>query len=66
MLYELIADLIEIEANMWNAAAVTVPGGVTIGRSSVFAASSVVAKKFPADSLVRGNPADGLQSIIGE
>jgi acetyltransferase-like isoleucine patch superfamily enzyme len=45
---------------------VTVIGGVTIGENSVVAAGSVVTKDVPADTLVGGNPAKVIRSIVEE
>lgn len=63
---ELVADPIDIGANVWIAAGATVVGGVTIGRNSVVAAGSVVTRDVPADSLVGGNPAKVIRSIAEE
>jgi acetyltransferase-like isoleucine patch superfamily enzyme len=59
-----IAKPIQIERNVWLAAGVTVVGGVTIGENSVVAAGSVVTKDVPPNSLVGGNPAKLIRSII--
>ena len=45
-----------IEDDVWLAANVFVMPGVTIGRSAVVAASSVVNKSIPAYAIVAGNP----------
>lgn len=60
------ASPIVIERNVWIAANVTVIGGVTIGENSVIAAGSVVTKDVPADTLVGGNPAKIIRSIVEE
>jgi len=60
------ASPIVIERNVWIAANVTVIGGVTIGENSVVAAGSVVTKDVPAYTLVGGNPAKIIRSIVEE
>ncbi|MEN5115528.1 DapH/DapD/GlmU-related protein [Brevundimonas diminuta] len=60
------ASPIVIERNVWIAANVTVIGGVTIGENSVVAAGSVVTKDVPANTLVGGNPAKVIRSIVEE
>jgi acetyltransferase-like isoleucine patch superfamily enzyme len=60
------ASPIVIQRNVWIAANVTVIGGVTIGENSVVAAGSVVTKDVPADTLVGGNPAKVIRSIVEE
>jgi acetyltransferase-like isoleucine patch superfamily enzyme len=45
-----------IEDDVWLAANVFVMPGVTIGRSAVVAAGSVVNKSIPAYAIVAGNP----------
>lgn len=59
-----IAKPIVIGKNVWIAAGVTIIGGVTIGDNSVVAAGSVVTKDVPPDSLVGGNPARLIRSIV--
>jgi acetyltransferase-like isoleucine patch superfamily enzyme len=59
-----IAKPIQIQRNVWLAAGVTVVGGVTIGENSVVAAGSVVTKDVSPNTLVGGNPAKLIRSII--
>lgn len=54
---------IRIGRNVWIAAGVTVIGGVSIGENSVVAASSVVTRDVPPNSLVGGNPARLIRAI---
>jgi acetyltransferase-like isoleucine patch superfamily enzyme len=65
-LAELVAEPIDIGANVWIATGATVIGGVTIGEHSVVAAGSVVTGDVPAATLVGGNPARVIRSIAGE
>lgn len=58
------AEPIVIERNVWVAAGVTIIGGVTVGENSVIAAGSVVTRDVPRDSLVGGNPARVIRSIV--
>jgi acetyltransferase-like isoleucine patch superfamily enzyme len=58
-----IAKPIVIERNVWIAAGATIIGGVTVGENSVVAASSVVTKDVPPNTLVGGNPARVIRSI---
>jgi acetyltransferase-like isoleucine patch superfamily enzyme len=55
---------IVIGRNVWLAAGVTVIGGVTIGENSVVAAGAVVTKDVPPNTLVGGNPAQVIRSIV--
>ncbi len=48
----------------YTTAGVTVVGGVTIGENSVVAAGSVVTKNVSPNTLVGGNPAKLIRSII--
>ena len=59
-----IAKPIVVEKNVWIAAGATIIGGVTVGENSVVAAGSVVTKDVPANSLVGGNPARVIRSIV--
>ena len=59
-----VAKPIVIERNVWIAAGATVIGGVTIGENSVVAAGSVVTRDVPPNTLVGGNPARIIRSII--
>jgi acetyltransferase-like isoleucine patch superfamily enzyme len=58
-----IGKPIVIEKNVWIAAGATIIGGVTVGENSVVAASSVVTKVVPRNTLVGGNPARVIRSI---
>ena len=58
-----VAKPIVIERNVWIAAGATIIGGVTIGENSVVAASSVLTKDVPSNTLVGGNPARVIRSI---
>jgi acetyltransferase-like isoleucine patch superfamily enzyme len=59
-----IAKPIVIERNVWIAAGATIIGGVTVGENSVVAAGSVVTKNVPPFTLVGGNPARVIRSIL--
>jgi acetyltransferase-like isoleucine patch superfamily enzyme len=59
-----IAKPVVIERNVWIAAGVTILGGVTVGENSVIAAGAVVTRNVPPDSLVGGNPAKLIRSIV--
>src|ERR1700742_1155766 len=58
-----IGKPIVIERNVWIAAGATIIGGVTVGENSVVAASSVVTRDVPPNSLIGGNPARVIRSI---
>ncbi len=60
------AKPIVIERNVWIAAGATIIGGVTVGENSVVAAGSVVTRDVPPNTLVGGNPARGIRTIIDE
>ena len=60
-----IGKPIVIEKNVWIAAGATVIGGVTVGENSVVAAGSVVTRDVPPNTLVAGNPASVIRSIVG-
>jgi acetyltransferase-like isoleucine patch superfamily enzyme len=55
---------IVIGRNVWIAAGATVIGGVTVGENSVVAAGSVVTKAVPPNTLVGGNPARVIRSLV--
>lgn len=59
-----IGKAIVIERNVWIAAGATIIGGVTIGENSVVAAGSVVTKNVPPNTLVGGNPARVIRSVL--
>lgn len=54
---------ITIKNNVWLASNVVVLAGVTIGENSVIAASSVVTKNIPSNSLAMGIPAKVIKKI---
>jgi acetyltransferase-like isoleucine patch superfamily enzyme len=54
---------VTIEDGAWIAARVTVLPGVTIGRGSVVAASAIVTKDIPPNTLVAGVPARILKEL---
>jgi acetyltransferase-like isoleucine patch superfamily enzyme len=58
-----IAKPIVIERNVWIAAGATILGGVTVGENSVVAASAVVTRDVPPNTLVGGNPARVIRRI---
>jgi acetyltransferase-like isoleucine patch superfamily enzyme len=60
-----IGKPIVIERNVWIATGATIIGGVTVGENSVVAAGSVVTKSVPPNTLVGGNPARVIRSIVG-
>jgi acetyltransferase-like isoleucine patch superfamily enzyme len=60
-----IGKRIVIERNVWIATGATIIGGVTVGENSVVAAGSVVTKDVPPNSLVAGNPARFMRSVLG-
>ena len=59
-----IGKPIVIERNVWIAAGATIIGGVTVGENSVVAAGAVVTRDVPPHSLVGGNPARVIRSVI--
>src|ERR1700730_5212445 len=59
-----IAKPLVIERNVCIAAGATIIGGVTVGENSVVAAGSVVTKNVPPNTLVGGNPARVIRSIV--
>ncbi len=54
---------ITIEDGCWLASNVTVCGGVTIGKSSVIGAGSVVTRDIPANVFAAGNPCRVIRPI---
>jgi len=58
------AKPIAIERNVWIAAGATIIGGVTVGENSVVAAGAVVTRDVPPNTLVGGNPARVIRSIV--
>jgi acetyltransferase-like isoleucine patch superfamily enzyme len=59
-----IAKPVVIGRNVWLAAGATILGGVTVGENSVVAAGAVVTRNVPRNSLVGGNPAKLIRSIV--
>ena len=59
-----IGKPIVIGKGVWIAAGATIIGGVTVGENTVVAAGSVVTKDVPANTLVAGNPAKVIRSIV--
>lgn len=59
-----VAKPIVVERNVWIAAGAIVIGGVTIGENAVVAAGAVVTKDVPPNTLVGGNPARVIRSIV--
>src|ERR1700733_9242300 len=59
-----IGKPIVIERNVWIAAGATIIGGVTVGENSVVAAGFVVTKNVSPTTLVGGNPARVIRSIV--
>ena len=59
-----VAKPIVIERNVWIAAGAIIIGGVTVGENSVVAAGSVVTRDVPPNTLVGGNPARIIRSIV--
>lgn len=57
------ASPIVVEDNVWIGAHVAVMPGVTIGEGSVVAASSVVTRDLPPNSLAMGTPAKVVRTI---
>lgn len=56
---------VEIGEHSWIGFNSVILKGVTIGDRSVVAAASVVTKDVPPDSLVAGNPARVIRSLVG-
>jgi len=54
---------VEIKANCWIGASVTICPGVTIGENTVIGAGSVVTKDIPANCIAVGNPCKVLRYI---
>ncbi|KAA6328149.1 putative acetyltransferase [termite gut metagenome] len=60
---------VEIQDNVWIGESVSVMPGVTIGKSSIIGANSVVTKSIPAYSIAVGNPAKVIKQydfVIGK
>jgi lipopolysaccharide O-acetyltransferase len=54
---KLSSNPVEIQDNVWIGESVSILSGVTIGKSSIIGANSVVTKSVPAYSIAVGNPA---------
>ena len=61
--HELLTKPIAIGRNAWLGANVTVLAGVTVGDNAIVAASSVVTKDVPPDTVVAGVPAKVVRMI---
>ncbi len=57
---------ITIEDGVWLASNVTVCGGVTIGKSSVIGAGSVVTRDIPSGVFAAGNPCRVIREVTEE
>ncbi|RZL62547.1 MAG: acyltransferase, partial [Pedobacter sp.] len=53
-----------IEDNVWVGEGVAIMPNVTIGQNSIIGANAVVTKSFPANSVIAGNPAKLIKTII--
>jgi len=53
-----------IEDNVWIGEGVAIMPDVKIGRNSIIGANAVVTKSFPANSVIAGNPAKLIKTII--
>ena|SRR5690554_1292535 len=58
------SEPVEIQENVWIGQYARILKGVTIGRNSIVASNSVVAKDVPENSIVAGNPAKVVKSDI--
>lgn len=54
---------VKIEDNVWIGENCVILPGVTVGKNSIIAASSVVTKSIPSNSLAAGNPAVVIRSL---
>ena len=59
----LVPGRIHIRKNAWIGAGATILPGVTVGENAVIAASAVVAKDVPANTIVGGVPAKIIKTI---
>lgn len=64
--WEFSCKPIVVEDDVWIGGNVVICQGVTIGARSVVAAGAVVTKDVPADSLVGGNPAKVIRSLLDD
>lgn len=53
-----------IESNVWIGEGVCIMPGVTIGANSIVGANAVVTKSVPANSVVGGNPARIIRTLV--
>ncbi|MBC7007595.1 acyltransferase [Pseudoalteromonas sp. BZK2] len=60
-----VGDII-IEQGAWVGTGVTILAGVTVGKGAIVAASSVVTKDVPANTIVAGNPAKVVKKLESE
>ncbi|MDQ3473779.1 MAG: WcaF family extracellular polysaccharide biosynthesis acetyltransferase [Acidobacteriota bacterium] len=58
--FDLVTQPITIRSGSWIAAGAIVLPGVEVGPNSVVSAGSVVNRDVPADTTVRGNPAEAV------
>jgi len=58
------ADPVTIGRNVWVGARTMILRGVSIGDNSIVAAGSVVTKSVPANTVVAGNPAKAIKTIV--
>ncbi len=57
---------VEIEDNVWIGRYSMILKGVKIGKNSIIAAGSVVTKSVPQNSIVAGNPAKIVKTLIND
>ena len=58
------AKPVEIQSDCWIGAHVCILAGVTIGKGSIVAASSVVTKNIPPGTIAAGSPAKVIKKIL--
>ncbi len=62
--FKLVTRPVTVRTGSWIAAQAFIAPGVEIGRGAVVAAGSVVVKDVPANTLVSGNPARVVKTIV--